>query len=279
MIGRLVQHEWFNGRVSACKLFAETYPKAGSHKESLRKKFLELCNEDAPIVRRSGLKELGRFACQVEKQYVINEILPIFRRLAQDEQDQIRIICIESLVPLAAYLTKEENQVNTLGAILAAGEDKNWKVRLTFAKNFDKLAESFGKEITESNLIQTFSKFLSDQENEVKEAAMKSLPNSLKQFSSEITSYLLPTIQSIYEDATSTFKSHLADALCEMPKYVGKELTISKIMAILLDLIKDEDCEVRLKCAKGLFNLAEVIGTDLLSDSVLSSLSQLTKDN
>jgi len=116
----------------------------------------------------------------VEKQYVINEILPIFRRLAQDEQDQIRIICIESLIPLAAYLTKEENQVNTLGAILSAGEDKNWKVRLTFAKNFDKLAESFGKDITESNLIQTFSKFLSDQENEVKEATMASLPKSLK---------------------------------------------------------------------------------------------------
>lgn len=152
-------------------------------------------------------------------------------------------------------------------------------MRLTFAKNFDRLAESFGKEITESNLIQTFSKFLSDNENEVKEATMKSLPRSLKQFSSEITSYLLPTIQSIYEDGTSTFKSHLADALCEMPKYVGKELTISKIMAILLDLIKDEDCEVRLKCSKGLFNLADVIGTDLLSDSVLSSLSQLTKDN
>ena len=64
---------------------------------------------------------------------VLNEILPIFRWLAQDEQDTIKMICIESSIPLAKSLTKDENQTNTLGAILTAGEDKNWKVRLTFA--------------------------------------------------------------------------------------------------------------------------------------------------
>jgi serine/threonine-protein phosphatase 2A regulatory subunit A len=162
VILKLAQSEWFPGRVSACSMFHTAYPKAGSYKESLRKRFLELCNEDTPIVRRSGSKELGIFACTIEKEFVINEILPIFRRLAQDEQDAIRIICIESLIPLANYLTKEENQVNTLGAILAAGEDKNWKVRLTFAKNFAELSEALGKHITDCNLIQTFSNFLSD---------------------------------------------------------------------------------------------------------------------
>jgi len=57
------------------------------------------------------------------------------------------------LVPLADYLNREENQVNTLGAILAAGEDKNWKVRLAFAKKFAELTKSFGPEITDSNLL------------------------------------------------------------------------------------------------------------------------------
>jgi len=66
-------------------------------------------------------------------------------------------MCLESLIPLAKYLTKEENQIHTLGTLLAAGEDKSWKVRLCFAKNFSAFAESFGKEITDNNLIQTFS--------------------------------------------------------------------------------------------------------------------------
>jgi hypothetical protein len=36
---------------------------------------------------------------------------------------------------------------------LAAGEDKSWKVRLAFAKNFASFAGAFGKEITDNNLV------------------------------------------------------------------------------------------------------------------------------
>jgi serine/threonine-protein phosphatase 2A regulatory subunit A len=79
LILRLASSDWFPGRVSACSMFHSVYAKSGSYKEALRKKFLELCNEDTPIVRRQGSKELGLFACVVEKEYVLNEILPIFR--------------------------------------------------------------------------------------------------------------------------------------------------------------------------------------------------------
>lgn len=43
--------------------------------------------------------------------------------------------------------------MHTLGTLLAAGEDKSWKVRLCFAKSFAKFAEAFGKEISDNNLI------------------------------------------------------------------------------------------------------------------------------
>lgn len=108
---------------------------------------------------------------------------------------------------------------------------------------------------------------------------MKSLCKCLKYITTEkMTSYLLPTIQSLYEDGSAHFKADLAIALCEMAQYVGKDMTMQKLMAILLDLIKDEDCDVRLNCSYGLIKLADVVGADLLSDSVLTALSQLTKD-
>jgi serine/threonine-protein phosphatase 2A regulatory subunit A len=62
--------------------------------------------------------------------------MPIFRQLSQDDQDAIRVLCLESLILMAGSLSKEENQVHTLGTLLAAGEDKSWKVRLCFAKKF-----------------------------------------------------------------------------------------------------------------------------------------------
>ena len=105
------------------------------------------------MIRRACASRLGEFATKLEKQYVLQEILPIFRQLSQDEQDTIRVMCLESLIPMAEYLSKEENQIHTLGTLLAAGEDKSWKVRLAFARNFSAFAKSFGTEITDNNLI------------------------------------------------------------------------------------------------------------------------------
>lgn len=157
LVIKLAQGEWFTGRVSSCQLFFPCYSKSGPQKEKLRKKFIELCNEDTPMIRRACASKLGQFATQLEKNHVLQEILPIFRQLSQDEQDTIRVMCLESLIPMAKHLTKEENQIHTLGTLLAAGEDKSWKVRLAFAKNFAAFADSFGKEITDNNLIQTFT--------------------------------------------------------------------------------------------------------------------------
>ena len=73
------------------------------------------------MVRRAGATRLGLFANQVEKPFVLSELVPVFRQLANDEQDTIRVLCINSLVALANYLNKEENQVHTLGVLLQAG--------------------------------------------------------------------------------------------------------------------------------------------------------------
>jgi len=104
-------------------------------------------------------------------------------------------MCLESLIPMAGYLSKEENQIHTLGTLLAAGEDKSWKVRLAFARNFAKFAISFGKEITDNNLIQTFTLLLTDSEAEVKLAAINNIGECLNHLSVEkITNLILPTI-------------------------------------------------------------------------------------
>jgi len=61
------------------------------------------------MIRRACASRLGLFATKLDKQHVLQEILPIFRQLSQDEQDVIRVMCLESLIPMAEYLSKEEN--------------------------------------------------------------------------------------------------------------------------------------------------------------------------
>jgi len=126
----------------------------------------------------------------------------VFRQLSQDEQDMIRVLCLEQIIPIAKYLTKEENEIHLLNTLLAAGEDKSWKVRLAFAKNFAELVDAFGKEITDNSLIQNFTQLLNDGEPEVKNAAIQSMTLCLRNFSTDkICNLLLPTIQNAYADA------------------------------------------------------------------------------
>jgi serine/threonine-protein phosphatase 2A regulatory subunit A len=59
MVIRLAQGEWFTGRVSSCALFYPAYARSNTQKEKLRKKFIELCNEDTPMIRRACASKLG----------------------------------------------------------------------------------------------------------------------------------------------------------------------------------------------------------------------------
>ena len=281
LLSRLASADWFTGRVSACTLFYHAYPEAGAQKDKLRKKFIELCQEDTPMIRRVCAAKLGEFATRLEKQHVIQELLPTFRQLSQDDQDSCRVLCIESLIPMARYLSNEENRVHTLGSLLNAGEDKSWKVRLCFARNFAKFAEAFGHDITNNNLIQTFNLLLTDCEPEVKNAAITSLTQSFEFLSAEkICNILLPTLQSTYADAQVSFKAGTALALCEMASRVGKSFTQQKILPILLELLNDEgSSEVRLNVAQNIGKLAPVVMEDLLNQALTSALTKLTKDN
>lgn len=49
-------------------------------------------------------------------------------------------------------------------------------------------------------------------------------------------------------------------------------------MPILMELIKDENADVRLNVVEGLIKVAHIVGPDLLTPQFLTTLSNMTKD-
>lgn len=136
LILRLAGGEWFTCRVSAVNLMHSVYPRAGNLKEKIRQKFIELCNEETPMVRRAVASKIGDLATHVEHEIVLSELITIFKQLSADEQDSVKVLCLDSLKQIAKLLNKEENKTHTLPIIIGATEDKSWKIRLALAKNF-----------------------------------------------------------------------------------------------------------------------------------------------
>jgi len=57
---------------------------------------------------------------------------------------------------------------------------------------------------------------------------------------------ILPTLQNSYAEGSASFKAGAASSLCEMANIIGKEYTSQKVMPILMELLKDDNSEVKL---------------------------------
>lgn len=282
IILKLATAENFSSRVSACALFANGYSRAGAMKEKLRGKFLELSHEDTPMVRRAAVMEMGKFSRVLEKNFLVSDIIPDLRALAQDEQDQVRTLCIDSLIEVSNLLSKEENRLHTLPLILVIGEDKSWKVRYHFALKFPIVAEALGRDITENSLIQTFVQLLRDSEADVKTMALGSLTSILHFISKDrLQTLVFPTIEAIVNDNSlpPKVKKNCAAAISDLGQSLGKEFASAKLMPIVLSLINEENYEVKLTMVNGLSKLVETLGVEMMSPSLCMILSSISKDS
>jgi len=67
-------------------------------------------------------------------------------------------------------------------------------------------------------------------------------------------------------------------ALSEMAHIIGKDYTNSKIVSILMDLLKDDNSEVKMNVCNGLQKVAQVIGPDIISVNFLTIITTMTKE-
>lgn len=113
----------------------------------------------------------------------------------------VRVLGLQSLKMVAKVLKKEENKQHTLPIIIAATEDKSWRVRLELSKIFSEIAEAFGEEADNVSLIQIFTNLLRDAENDVRTAAIQSLSKFIKILSPEKLVIIVPHLQYLAKDS------------------------------------------------------------------------------
>jgi serine/threonine-protein phosphatase 2A regulatory subunit A len=63
-----------------------------------------------------------------------------------------------------------------------------------------------------------------------------------------------------------------------MASIIGKEYTNQKVVPILMDLLRDDNSEVKNNVVSGLVKIAHVVREDLLEANLLTQLANMTKD-
>jgi serine/threonine-protein phosphatase 2A regulatory subunit A len=96
------------------------------------------------MVRRQAANNLAKFVKEVTTPVVIEEMVPLFQYLANDDQDSVRLLTVDVLVSIAESIPKE--QQSSHGVLLTAlrnlFEDKSWRVRYMVADRFEKVIGS-----------------------------------------------------------------------------------------------------------------------------------------
>ncbi|PIO77760.1 HEAT repeat protein [Teladorsagia circumcincta] len=257
MLRRLATGDWFTSRTSACGLFSVAYPRVSpAIKAELRSLFRQMCRDDTPMVRRAAAANFGDFAKVLERDYLIDELHAVFCDLAVDEQDSVRLLAVEGCIAMAGLLSEERRCDLVLPVLMGLMDDKSWRVRFMVAEKLMEIQEAIGEDMTMTELVPAFTNLLKDSEGEVRGATAQKLNSTLMRH----------------------VKAELAGVVIGLAPLVGKEHTISQLLPIYTQLLKDSTAEARLNIIRSLDKVSDVIGASQLSQSLVPAIVELAED-
>ncbi|KAF2092091.1 protein phosphatase PP2A regulatory subunit A [Saccharata proteae CBS 121410] len=280
---RLSTADWFTSKISATGLYVGPYSRASSEaQESLRTHFGKLVHDETPMVRRQAANNLAKFVkAGMTPQTVIEEMIPLFQRLTNDDQDSVRLLTVDILIAIAEVVPKDEQTSH--GVLLAAlrhlFEDKSWRVRYMVADRFEKIANAVEEELITRELVPAFVKLIKDTEAEVRSAIAGQIPGFCKLLPKEtLLQEVMPSIEELVSDSSQHVRASLGTQISGLAPILGKEETINHLLPMFLQMLKDEFPDVRLNIISKLEQVNDVIGIELLSQSLLPAIVQLAED-
>ncbi|CAK7563810.1 MAG: protein phosphatase 2A structural subunit [Sporothrix epigloea] len=279
---RLAKADWFTSKVSGCGLFTAPYKKVQpSVQEQLRQQFAQLVHDDTPMVRRQSATHMPKFVKEMPAEIVIEEMIPLFQHLAQDDQDSVRLLTVETLITIAEVVPKEQQSSHgvLLTALRSLIEDKSWRVRYMVADHFEKIAKAVDEEVVTRDLVPAFVRLLKDNEAEVRTAIAGQIPGFCALVDHEmLLNEIMPSVEDLVSDSSQHVRAALGTQISGLAPILGKQETIDHLLPMFLQMLKDDFPEVRLHIISKLELVNQVIGIDLLSQSLLPAIVQLAED-
>ncbi|KAJ4391903.1 protein phosphatase 2A structural subunit [Gnomoniopsis smithogilvyi] len=279
---RLSKADWFTSKVSGCGLFTSPYSKVSPPIQSqLRNQFGQLVHDETPMVRRQAATNLSKFVKEMPASIVVEEMIPMFQHLAQDDQDSVRLLTVEVLTAVAEVVPKEQQSSHgvLLTSLRSLIEDKSWRVRYMIADRFEKIAKAVDEEVVARDLVPSFVKLLKDNEAEVRTAIAGQIPGFCALVDRTVLlNEIMGSIEDLVSDSSQHVRAALGTQISGLAPILGKQETIDHLLPMFLQMLKDEFPEVRLHIISKLELVNQVIGIDLLSQSLLPAIVQLAED-
>jgi len=268
--------DWFTPRVSACGLFALSYRAAPDEemKKKLRARFLALCQDETPMVRRAAAAQLSDFAAEVKSE-VKTELLEEYMKLLKDDQDSVRVKAIKCTDGVLAHVPAAD-KIAALDACWFCVTDKSWRVRVACAETIAAAAAAceadckVNKDLADK-LKKIYKTLQDDSEQEVRCATARKAGGTGAALGPEFaTCEIYPVVKQLMEapEGTNMPRVELAAVIMDLAAPMGKANAVAQLLeggasSMIGRLTKeDEQTNVRLTVINKLVELIHVVGID-----------------
>lgn len=246
---RLAKADWFTPKISATGLFCAPYKKASpAVQQGLRQQFAHLVHDETPMVRRQAANNLAKFVKEMPTETIIEEMVPLFQYLANDDQDSVRLLTVDILIAIAENIPKEQQSSHgvLLTALRSLFEDKSWRVRYMVAERFEK--------VTAYSLPYRFSRLNADNHREIKIA---------KAVHEEVVNRdLVPAFVKLLKDTEAEVRTAIAGQIPGFCSLLDRETLLNEVMTSIEDLVSDQSQHVRAALGTQISGLAPILGKE-----------------
>ena len=126
-------------------------------------------------------------------------------------------------------------------------------------------------------MLPFYAGFLKDAESEVRTAAVGRLADFCKILDAQsIIVKIIPNLKDLETDSFTYVRAALAENILSICLIIERGPTNDLILPIFLNLLRDDNSEVRLNLFKRLEDLNRVIGIENLQESIVPSLRDLS---
>eukprot|EP01006_Ploeotia_vitrea_P037698 TRINITY_DN66159_c8_g1_i1.p1 TRINITY_DN66159_c8_g1~~TRINITY_DN66159_c8_g1_i1.p1 ORF type:complete len:635 (-),score=403.33 TRINITY_DN66159_c8_g1_i1:1975-3879(-) len=279
VVRRLAGNDFFCARVSVCGVLATVYGLVDSAlQDELREVFAGVCADSTPMVRKAAYEAVGALALNMHNDHIEAHLLPLVKRISQDDMDSVRFFTVRAVLQIAKKLPPKDHTTVLVPLLEGLHDDESWRVRQELTKNIVELCEVMGRDVAATKLMPLYGKLLKDVEPQVRIQAAKLVTKVSNQVGAASIEHVAPGIEELAQDPHEKVRITLSLEIVALCKPFGKDASVKILVPLIDSMLKDEQYEVRNNIVARMDELAELLGSDAAANLLLPSILDSATD-
>ena len=261
------------------EFFGDFKEKYRNHIYSIFKQFTEKKSQ-GKLIRIELSANLSKLSPHLSKK----DFIELFSILQKESCDTARYNLVEAIANLKKLQNLSGYEDLIGDSITKFSGDESWRVRLMLAKFIPEFLELSSKlkntKEIKGIILKAYIALLQDSEGEVRSMACKTLDVVSEYLCNEDSfDKVLSCFKSLKADSLPYVRSSLASIILSVAPKIGAKKTNEYIFPIFLDLIKDENHDIRMVIIKNLDKLNEVVNIDNYVQGIIPSLIEISDNS